>query len=127
MRTTVTSNTRCSYPGFVIRPRTVRPTSNGPSSFTPNHVPNSRESVRARQTRALGARSRMSFRIESGAVMCNLLVACDDIVAGGKAQPGGCVPTLHDLRDLRGERDPAILTNVRGRLVSASGEIEIGD
>ena len=57
----------------VIWPRETCPGTNGPSSRTRNHVPNSRWSVSARQTRDTGALSSMVFSMRS--VMCNLLVA----------------------------------------------------
>src|SRR5262245_33079333 len=75
MLSTITSIVTCVYPSIMSGPRTLLPTANAPSSFTPNHELNSRVSVSARQTRARGARSTISFSILSVDVMCNLQVA----------------------------------------------------
>src|SRR5437763_9881854 len=56
-----------------MRPRETCPGTNGPSSFTRNHSPNSRWSVNARQTRDTGAFNSICFSMLS--FMRNLLVA----------------------------------------------------
>src|SRR4029434_199041 len=60
-----------------MAPRSVVPAANGPSNFTPNHLPNSSAFVSAAHTRALGALNRTFFSIRSVAItaICNLLVA----------------------------------------------------
>src|SRR6516165_236730 len=60
---TMARQTTCSYPGHVIMPRDSSPGTNGPSSRTRNHSPNSRYSVSARQTRDAGALSTIRFSI----------------------------------------------------------------
>src|SRR5689334_828010 len=57
-----------------IAPRTVDPSTNGPSNRAPNHWPNAVESVIALHTRSIGARSRTDFSIRS-VLICNLPVA----------------------------------------------------
>src|SRR6476646_7222278 len=79
-----TRTPRCGVPGL-----------KGPSNLTPNHSPNSRESVMARQTRARGARRRIFFSIRSVTAccdICNLAVAIlqqPDLIM----QPTGCLMT----------------------------------
>src|SRR5436190_7737927 len=83
---------RCSYPGCVIRPRTVAPSTNGPSSFTRNHSPNCSATVNARQTRERGAPSVMVFSIRSVVVpvpISNLSVA-QYSARRLQMQPHGC-------------------------------------
>src|SRR5262245_47074131 len=58
----------------VMTPRNFAPAAKGPSSFIPNQLPNSFESVSALQTLLLGALSKTFFSMRS-VCMCNLLVA----------------------------------------------------
>src|SRR6266542_6237836 len=77
MRSTWTSNVRCSYPGYVTRPRAGAPGVKRSFISTRNHLPNSVASLRARHTLERGARMTISFSIRSVliAVISNLLVA----------------------------------------------------
>src|SRR5439155_13351805 len=82
-----------------ITPETGAPALNGPSNFTPNHWPNSCESVSAFHTRARGARKSTCFSIRpvTSTGICNLLVAilhrrilkCNLWVARQLRQPAG--------------------------------------
>src|SRR4029450_4425545 len=74
----------------VITPVTDFPATNGPSTRTPNHWPNSSASLIARQTRSSGARRTTCFSIRS-ILMCNLLVAYHASVVRCESQPFGCV------------------------------------
>src|SRR5215467_4445282 len=73
--------------GFTLVPtmtaRTVAPGVNGAANFMPNQVPNSTESVRARQTRPRGARSRILF-----------LMWSVDLRTGSALMEASCYATL---------------------------------
>src|SRR5437870_361403 len=99
MRSISISIVTCSYPGYVILPRMVAPSAKAPSSFTPNHAPNSRASVSARQTRDRGARNRMDFSIRSVLVTVgNLLVAVIQRLAAQR-NPGVALVRLRVLTE----------------------------
>ena len=78
MRSMVISKGASSYPLCVILPFNRAPGVKGPAMITPNHWPNSFQSVRARQTRARGARKTTFFSMRSVLLwaICNLLVVC---------------------------------------------------
>src|SRR6266581_1710474 len=96
---------RCSYPGCVIRPRTVVPSTNGPSSFTRNHSPNCSATVNARQTRERGARSVMVFSIRSVVVPVSIgnLSVAQYTVRRSKMQPHGCAIAIGAEKSETGE------------------------
>src|SRR5215207_8428170 len=96
-----------------MRPRETRPGTNGPSSFTRNHSPNSRWSVNARQTRETDALSSMRF---SMLLIRNLLVACQhNRVAGTRNHFVAFKTSVRQIVELPSE--PAGQAAERGELI----------
>src|SRR5262249_55733208 len=93
MSSIVMSIVRWSYGFIVTGPRTRAPGAKASEKAAPNHDPNSRELVNARQTRERGARSSTFLTIESvvaTAFICNLLVA-HGIPGPDDTQPSRCL------------------------------------
>src|SRR5687767_3647441 len=100
---------------MVIRPRTVAPSANSPSSVTPNHAPNWCASLMARHTRARGARSTTCFSIRS--VLLRLVVIGNLLVADHTA-PAAQYATF---RLRKSGRSGRLSGGDRGGLVSGVG------